>query len=90
MSRAPSPVESTTFERASSLRETIAIGIYEARPFTVAQTGGVMDVMRIDKVFAWADAQSFYRSECYDIADSVLARMLLSETPPATIGSLAA
>jgi hypothetical protein len=65
------------------IRDCIARGIYDARPFMLAHSGGVMDVMRVDQVLAWEDAPDFYRSECYEIADSVHARMLLAQAEDA-------
>ncbi|MGZ8343716.1 MAG: hypothetical protein ACXW27_08985 [Allosphingosinicella sp.] len=62
-----------------ALRETIARGVYDARPFTMAVSGGVMEVMRVDQVLDWESAPRFYRSECFEIADGVLARMLLDQ-----------
>lgn len=61
------------------LRETIARGVYDVRPFTLAVSGGVMEVMRVDKVLPWEEAPSFYRSECFEIADGVMARMLIDQ-----------
>lgn len=62
-----------------ALRETVARGVYDVRPFTMAVSGGVMEVMRVDQVLDWESAPSFYRSECFEIADGVLARMLLDQ-----------
>ena len=59
------------------LRETIARGVYDARPYRTARCGGVMEMMVAEGDTAWDAAPPWYRAECYEIADSVLARMLL-------------
>lgn len=64
---------------AERIRECIARGVYDARPFVLAHSGGVLDVMRVDRILAWEEAPDFYRSECFEIADSVHARMLLAQ-----------
>ena len=64
---------------AERIRECIARGVYDARPFVLAHSGGVMDVMRVDRILSWEEAPDFYRSECFEVADSVHARMLLAQ-----------
>lgn len=59
------------------VREVIARAIYGRQPFRVAQTGGVLDVMRTERVFEWEDAPSWYRSECWELADGVCAALML-------------
>ena len=59
-------------------REIAARAIYDRRPFTIAQSGGVMDMMRVDKVLDWDGAPAFYQAECYELADAVLARLALA------------
>jgi hypothetical protein len=61
-------------------RDVIAMAIYERRPFVIAQSGGVLDMMRTEKVCSWDEAPGWYRSECWDLADAVHARLLLPET----------
>lgn len=60
-------------------REVIARGVYDARPFRIARSGGVMEMMAPARELGWDEAPAWYRAECYEIADSVLARMLLDQ-----------
>lgn len=62
-----------------SLRETIARGVYDARPFRIARSGGVMEMMVAEQALAWEAAPGWYRAECLEIADAVQARMLLAQ-----------
>lgn len=66
-----------------TLRETVARGVYDARPFRVAHSGGVMEMMAPAAERSWDEAPDWYRSECFEIADSVLARMLLAQSEEA-------
>jgi hypothetical protein len=61
-------------------REVIARAIYDQRPFRTAMSGSPMDpFLRESKVFGWDEAPSFYQEECYELADAIMARLLLSD-----------
>lgn len=69
-----------------SLRELIARAIYDTRPFATASRGGVLEMMCPDPSPAWESAPGWYRDDCYELADGVLARLLLAQAGDAGAG----
>jgi hypothetical protein len=74
-------------ENETSLREVIARGVYDRKPFRIARSGGVMEMMQPEQELSWEDAPGWYRDECFDIADGVHARMLLAQAEGERTGS---
>ena len=63
-----------------SMREVIARAVYRVRPFRVAEPGGVMDgCLSVSREMSWDGAPSFYRSECFEIADAAILDMVLAQ-----------
>lgn len=61
-------------------REIAARAIYARRPFRTAATGGVLDgCLTLAREFDFEDAPAFYRDECYELADGVLAALSFAE-----------
>jgi hypothetical protein len=57
-------------------REIAARAIYLKRPFRVTSTGAVMDPLDCNvREHSWEGAPAFYRDECYELADAVIAAL---------------
>lgn len=62
------------------MREVIARSIYRQRPFRTAMSGKIMDGFLTEtRVFDWEEAPEFYRGECLEIADGVMADLMLAQ-----------
>jgi hypothetical protein len=60
-------------------REIAARALYRERPFRTAMTGAVMDPMIQEvRVFDFDAAPAFYQSECYELADAILADLAIA------------
>ncbi|SMF70617.1 hypothetical protein [Allosphingosinicella indica] len=63
----------------ASIRDTIALGVYDARPFVLYEPTGVMERgVRPARRFTMDEAPAFYRDEVYELADAIHARLLLT------------
>ncbi|MGE0178969.1 MAG: hypothetical protein AB7O91_04010 [Sphingomonas sp.] len=61
-------------------REIIARSIYRLRPFVIAQTSGVMaGFLRPASEPDFDGAPTFYRQECYELADGIIYDLALAE-----------
>lgn len=61
-------------------REVAARAIYDRRPFRMTSSGSVMDPLSSTmQEFSWDDAPVFYQTECYELADAVLAALSLND-----------
>jgi hypothetical protein len=61
-------------------REVAARAIYNRRPFRVTMSGSVMDPLACTtRESDFEGAPDFYRDECYELADAVLAALSFAE-----------
>ena len=63
-------------------RETIARAIYRERPCVATCTGAPLHAGARVWTYEWPEAPTWYRAECYALADAVRAVILLG--PPAS------
>jgi len=59
-------------------REIAARAIYALRPFRIAQSVGVLEMMSPVREFDWDAAPDFYQQECFELADGVLNALQLA------------
>lgn len=63
-------------EVAEARRETAARAIYDKRPFYHAESTSPMErSITVSQKFDWDSAPAFYREECFELGDAVLAAL---------------
>jgi hypothetical protein len=68
------------------LRDIVVDAVYASRPFSISTSGGLMQPMREARDLPWEEAPAWYRSECYELADLIVARLLLAGAPSGPTG----